>query len=318
MPATANSQTLPAIAFKKMRPLLILILTTWTIWSCGTKSTDDKSRNDFQVLLSNLKTLDVGYTYDLGKQDAEGCYTPDKNSDSLFYNPPFPILGQFNNGTIYSLIHFEPGDDMWPIIRTFDKSGKLIDSGALVFGNCAGWDCDFDECEEKFKIVNSNTIESIMAIITTPCDSLGNKDSKLTTKEIWKKTTTIDENGNLTTKEEKSAGSLSETFDEFFKRFTEDSLFQVERVKFPFRVIWRTEDGETTHETEKENWTHSTFYYDKSYSARQVDAYTQEIKKYGDSVKIEIRGVDNGIYVDYKFVKDNGKWILFSGKDYSN
>jgi hypothetical protein len=161
-----------------------------------------ETRGDFQTLVSNLKTLEIGYTYDLVKQDTEGCYAP-KNSDTLFYNPPFPILGQFNNGTIYSLIHFEPGDDMWPIIRTFDKDGESIDAQTIVFGNCAGWDCDFDECEEKFKIINSNTIESILTIVTTPCDSLENKDPNLTKKEVWKKTITVDEKGKLITKEEK-------------------------------------------------------------------------------------------------------------------
>jgi len=109
-----------------------------------------------------------------------------------------------------------------------------------------------------------------------------------------------------------------EDFNEFFDRFKTDSVFQMDRTKFPFRVIWMTEDGETTHETEEENWTHSTFYYEDSYASRQVEAYTQEIKHYSDSVVLEQRGVDNGIYVDYKFIRDNGKWILFTGKDYSN
>jgi hypothetical protein len=161
-----------------------------------------ETRNDFQTLVSNLKTLEIGYTYDLVKQDTEDCYNP-KNSDTLFYNPPFPILGQFNNGTIYSLIHFEPGDDMWPIIRTFEKDGKSIASETIVFGNCAGWDCDFDACEEKFKILNSSTIESVMIIVTTPCDSLENKDPRLTKKEIWKRTITVDGKGKLITSEQK-------------------------------------------------------------------------------------------------------------------
>src|SRR5690349_19872059 len=88
-----------------------------------------------------------------------------------------------------------------------------------------------------------------------------------------------------------ATNSNQEDFDEFFKKFTTDSLFQIERVKFPFRVRWTTEDGETVHETAKEDWMHSTFYYEDSYATRQVDAYTQEIKNYGDSVKLEQRGV---------------------------
>jgi hypothetical protein len=109
-----------------------------------------------------------------------------------------------------------------------------------------------------------------------------------------------------------------EEFNEFFKKFTTDSLFQMDRTKFPFRVLWTTEDGETVHETAKDDWTHSTFYYEDSYASRQVDAYTQETKHYGDTIKLELRGVDNGIFVDYNFVRDKGKWMLVSGKDFSN
>jgi hypothetical protein len=109
-----------------------------------------------------------------------------------------------------------------------------------------------------------------------------------------------------------------EEFDEFFEKFTTDSLFQMERTKFPFRTLWTTEDGVTVHETAKDDWTHSTFYYEDSYAKREIDAYTQEMKIYKDSAKIEQRGVDNGIYVDYLFLRLKGKWVLYSGKDYSD
>ncbi len=35
-----------------------------------------------------------------------------------------------------------------------------------------------------------------------------------------------------------------------------------------------------------------------------MDAYTQETKNYGDTIILELRGVDNGIFVDYNFVRD--------------
>jgi hypothetical protein len=109
-----------------------------------------------------------------------------------------------------------------------------------------------------------------------------------------------------------------EEFSDFFEKFTADSLFQMERTRFPFRVLWPTEDGETVHETAKESWTHSTFHYEDSYASRQVDAYTQEAKVFGDTARLELRGVDNGIFVDYNFLRDKGKWILVSGRDFSN
>jgi hypothetical protein len=136
--------------------------------------------------------------------------------------------------------------------------------------------------------------------------SCGPKSTDSTATDHIADTSSISKNGE------------EEDFNQFFKKFTTDSVFQMQRTKFPFRVIWLTEEGETTHETDKENWTHPTFYFEDSYATRPVDAYTQKIKIYTDSATLEQRGVDNGIYVDYLFLKDKGKWILNSGRDYSN
>jgi hypothetical protein len=133
-------------------------------------------------------------------------------------------------------------------------------------------------------------------------------------------TKSTDSNGS-----DKSADSVTisgsnslEDFNEFFKKFTTDSLFQVERVKFPWRLRLTTDEGETVEETSMEDWTFSTFYYEDSYGTREVDAYTQEIKINGDTATLQQRGVDNGIHVDYEFVMEKGKWILVSGKDFSD
>ena len=149
--------------------------------------------------------------------------------------------------------------------------------------------------------------KNIFILIILFLTSCGTKstDSVTTDKGADSLTTSVNDNDQ-------------EDFNEFFKEFTTDSLFQIERVKFPWRLLMTTEDGETVEETSKEDWTHSTFYYEQSYGTRQEDAYTQEIKNYGDTIKLERRGVDNGIHVDYEFVKDKGKWVLVSGKDYSD
>lgn len=158
--------------------------------------------NPFEKLIANLHQLDTGYAYDLVKQDTEGSYRPD-GSDTLYYNPPFSILGVLKDtGDIFSIIHFEPGDDMYPVLRTFDKSGKLIDQEVIVYGNCAGWDCDFDECSEVLKITDRNTIEDVLTLILTPCDSLGNKQPHLTKKTVDRKIITIDDRGEITVEEE--------------------------------------------------------------------------------------------------------------------
>jgi hypothetical protein len=187
-----------------MKTSLIFMLVLAPICSCSTKSAIDRgsqNENNFKLLLAGLKSLENGYTYDMETQDTEGCYIPDKNGDSLFYNPSFPILGKITSDSIYALIHFEPGDDMYPVIRTFNQKGEAIDSATVVYGNCAGWDCDFDDCEEKFKIIDQNTIEDVIILTTTPCDSMGQKASGPTERQTWKKMTTIDKRGKLVTQE---------------------------------------------------------------------------------------------------------------------
>jgi Domain of unknown function (DUF4348) len=112
-----------------------------------------------------------------------------------------------------------------------------------------------------------------------------------------------------------SASLHEENFAEFFDKFRSDSLFQVERIKFPWKIP--AEDGEELV-INKTEWQHADFFYHDNYASREVDAYTQKIVTYGDTVKIEQRGVDNGIYVDFVFAKIDNKWFLYSEKDLSN
>lgn len=115
-----------------------------------------------------------------------------------------------------------------------------------------------------------------------------------------------------------------ERFEDFFERFKTDSVFQHERVQFPFlseRVNLDNDSGPDefiTDATENEDWTFINFAYDDSIAKRGLDAYTQEVNVQKDRAVIEIRGVDNGIWIDYNFEKRNEKWMLISEKDSSN
>lgn len=191
-----------------MRPLSAFLASV-IICACSTQAKKEDlstvtplaESSGFEKLLANLHPLDTGYTYDLVKQDAEGCYGP-KDGDTLYYNPPFPILGVLKDtADIFSIIHFEPGDDLYPVLRTFDKNGKQIDREIIIYGHCAGWDCDFDECSEVFKISDRNTIEDVLTLVTTPCDSVGNKQPQLTKKTINRKIIRIGDQGGITVEE---------------------------------------------------------------------------------------------------------------------
>ncbi len=65
------------------------------------------------------------------------------------------------------------------------------------------------------------------------------------------------------------------------------------------------------------DWKFRDFYHNSTFVTRQYDKYTLEIVDYGDSLKIVIRGIDNGIYVDYIFRLVNDKWMLVRMDDFN-
>lgn len=111
-----------------------------------------------------------------------------------------------------------------------------------------------------------------------------------------------------------------ERFEVFFEKFKLDSVFQLERVSFPFssESLDTDSDKYIVSHVQKDNWTFADFNYDGSIATRGLDPYTQEAKVQRDKAVIEIRGVDNGIWIDYTFEKHDGKWLLISEKDSSN
>jgi hypothetical protein len=135
-----------------VRYILVFILGYLFI-SCEKKDTNSTHHTDFQKFAVNLRKLEVGFAYDYVKEDAEGAYIPDKNDDSLYYPVTYPIMGVLGDTTFpVAIIHFEPGDDLAPFIRTFDSNGTRIDQKYVGMGLCAAGSCEIDECEEIFKV----------------------------------------------------------------------------------------------------------------------------------------------------------------------
>ena len=120
---------------------------------------------------------------------------------------------------------------------------------------------------------------------------------------------------NKPASEKASDFTSEENFSEFFEKFKSDSLFQVNRVKFPWTIP--SDDGEDLV-INKTDWQHASFFYQEDFATREIDAYTQEIVIYGDTIKIQQRGVDNGIHIDFVFAKIDNKWFLISEEDLSN
>lgn len=123
-------------------------------------------------------------------------------------------------------------------------------------------------------------------------------------------------NGN-----ELANASKSENFESFLKDFNKKPTFQRQRVLFPIEatVLDPSDYGMKTVQEiiDYQDWFLLDFSYDSTYSTRQMDRYSQNIRLYDDSAIIEQRGIDNGIYANFLFSKKDGKWFLESFSDVS-
>lgn len=112
---------------------------------------------------------------------------------------------------------------------------------------------------------------------------------------------------------------IDEEFDLFLENFNSEPTFQRQRIIFPIKmtVLQPSEFGMEVVDEEltQQDWILLDFTYDSTYATRQLDSYEQRIRRYNDSTIIEHRGIDNGIFADYCFVKKDGKWYLKSFSD---
>lgn len=116
-----------------------------------------------------------------------------------------------------------------------------------------------------------------------------------------------------------STSFQKEEFNLFFDRFCSDSIFQKTRVKFPFiEVSYDIEDNQMIDSVSLIDWTFLNLKYDSSAYYRKVDAYKQIITLKEDSANVGYRGIDNGIYFDYVFIRPDSNWRLVEYIDYSN
>ena len=104
--------------------------------------------------------------------------------------------------------------------------------------------------------------------------------------------------------------TVEDDFNTFFEKFKKDSVFQKQRVVFPLKVRIFNIDNLKTEENSLE---------EKDYEFLKIDENEVSVEKKisKDSVKIILKGKDNGIYIETQFLKDNGIWKLETYNDQS-
>jgi hypothetical protein len=116
-----------------------------------------------------------------------------------------------------------------------------------------------------------------------------------------------------------SSQLLDDDFNRFLEEFSADFQFQLNRIKFPLKTT--TFDSELNKEfvvlQSKSKFKQLDFRIVNSNS--KFDNWTQNrvVDKLKNSAEVQIRGVDNGIYIDYSFKKINNTWMLIEITDAS-
>lgn len=123
--------------------------------------------------------------------------------------------------------------------------------------------------------------------------------------------------------DEKSVGTTkitTEEFNTFFKRFSEDSVFQLSRVGFPLSYYSvDIEDNKEEYVYSKEEFWYTDFTEDGEAAMRNVDAYEPVVEKSDSKTLYTRQGIDNGIWIEYHFeTNDQGEWYLVKIVDNSN
>lgn len=112
---------------------------------------------------------------------------------------------------------------------------------------------------------------------------------------------------------------IDDNFNDFIKKFSSDSIFQLSRISFPLKTKMYDIDNERDTIIFLEKHGFELMDFRKKKSEGKYDQWEQKIvvDKSNTSAKIEIRGIDNGIMVDYLFEKDKDGWMLVGIEDNS-
>ncbi len=120
-------------------------------------------------------------------------------------------------------------------------------------------------------------------------------------------------------KKENIESNLSnEDFNDFLEKFSKDSVFQLSRIDFPLKVSELNDDYQVVETiVRKEDYSIFNFSVNKAGEIKKTDTYFQNEIVSRNYAKLEIRGIDNGIYLDIFFERVEGKWKLKTWTDSS-
>lgn len=104
---------------------------------------------------------------------------------------------------------------------------------------------------------------------------------------------------------------MDSSFDSFLIEFSNNETFQLTRVDFPLNVkIIDIEDKEENISIIKDEWQHSNLLDTAGIETQEYGKYSQTVEVTNSIATVKLRGIDNGIRIDYTFQLREGRWFL--------
>lgn len=156
-------------------------------------------------------------------------------------------------------------------------------------------------------MLNQSILASLLfSILLTSCD---NSSTYTTSGQATKKPIVT----------EPTPETTDNNFNDFIEKFSTDTAFQASRIKFPLKTKWYDMDNERDSVIYQDRLGVEMMDFRTKKSTGQFDQWEQQIviDKNNTSATIQIRGIENGIMVDYSFEKINGSWMLVEMDDSS-
>jgi hypothetical protein len=141
------------------------------------KSINDLKLGHIRSLYQKLPKIKFPFEYDVSNSNGIGQIYSNQDLDSLIFEKDIRvnIAGVIQDtANFFGFIYFSPGDELIPILVTFDKTGGLIEKIQIAKG-CAS-DCGYD-CHSTVSINKDYKIVSKLNETIAECDNVGPIDS---------------------------------------------------------------------------------------------------------------------------------------------
>ncbi|MCR8667527.1 DUF4348 domain-containing protein [Aestuariibaculum sp. M13] len=156
---------------------------------------------------------------------------------------------------------------------------------------------------KKVKLI---IILSFLFLISCINKDRENKEKTFTSSNVEN----MKNDGEEKVQNKESFKNCNETFDEFFERFSRDSIFQKSRVHYPLKWYFLADNESSKLSLDIINRVEDYDYIDFTMDS-QSDKYEVVYEREEKSVNYILKGSDSGVFMTYKFKTLDECWYMF-------